>query len=340
MSESATRVKGSSGRDAFYPSLVADVGGTNVRFAVVDSPRSAVRDVRAFRGADFDSLEAAAAAYLANVASATPPAFAAFALACTIDGDTVRMTNRPWVVSLSKLRQVLGVRDLLLLNDFEALALSLPLLRGDEIDLIGTAAPAADRPMAVIGPGTGLGVACCLPAGGRWIALPSEGGHVTAAAADDFEADVLRVARADRTHVSAERLLSGLGLPLLHRAVSTVRGRAAEALGAEEITRRALEMNDADCLSTLDTFCAMLGTFAGNVALTVGARGGVFVAGGIVPRLGRFFAQSRFRGRFEAKGRFAGYLATVGTALITAPHAALRGAAVAIENEAVAGEYG
>jgi glucokinase len=319
-----------------YPALVADVGGTFVRFALVDSPGAAVRDVRAFRCAEFASLEEAAAAYLADVAAGARPISAAFALACAIDGDAVRMTNNPWTIARSKLQQALGARHVRLINDFEALALALPRLRRDEIDPIGTAAPDASGPMAVVGPGTGLGVACCVPVGERWVALPTEGGHVTAAAADDFEAEVLRVARGEFAHVSAERLVSGMGLPLLHRAVATARGVAAESLPAEEIARRALTLNDPDCLATLDTFCAMLGTFAGNVALTVGARGGVFIAGGIVQKLGRFFEQSRFRSRFEAKGRFAGYLAAIGTAVITAPHPALAGAAAAIGNETIA----
>jgi glucokinase len=187
--------------------------------------------------------------------------------------------------------------------------------------------------MAVIGPGTGLGVAGCIPAGDRWIALPAEGGHATAAPADDFESEVLCYARREHGHVSAERLLSGIGLPLLHRAVAAANGRPVEDLTPEEITRRALDEGDADCHATLATFCAMLGGFAGNVALTLGTRGGVFIAGGIAQRLGDVFVASRFRERFEAKGRFREYLAAIATALITAPHAALLGAAQGIENQ-------
>jgi glucokinase len=184
--------------------------------------------------------------------------------------------------------------------------------------------------MAVIGPGTGLGVSSCAPLNGGWIALAAEGGHVTAAPADDFESDVLRALRGELGHVSAEHLLSGLGLPLLHRAVCKVRGAPWQPLDAEGITRAVREHDDPHCRATLDTFCAMLGTFAGNVALTVGARGGVFVAGGIVPKLGDLFIASPFRARFEAKGRFAAYMVRIATGLITAPHAALTGAAHAL----------
>jgi len=147
---------------------------------------------------------------------------------------------------------------------------------------------------------------------------------------------VLRVMRGQFPHVSAERVLSGIGLPLLHVAVCQVRGSAPEVLDARDITRRALELGDVDCRATLDTFCAMLGTFAGNVALTIGARGGVFVAGGIAQKLGAELLASRFRERFEAKGRFAGYMARIATGLITAPHAALTGAAQALDQLAAA----
>jgi glucokinase len=186
--------------------------------------------------------------------------------------------------------------------------------------------------MAVIGPGTGLGVGTCVPTpGGGWIALAAEGGHVTASAADDFEAEVLRLVRSEFGHVSAERVLSGIGLPNLYRAIVRMRGGHLEDLAPAAITERALAAEDPHCVATLDTFCAMLGSFAGNVALTVGARGGVFISGGIVPRLGDWFVRSRFRERFEAKGRFSPYLAAIATALVTARYPAMTGAAQAIE---------
>jgi glucokinase len=154
---------------------------------------------------------------------------------------------------------------------------------------------------------------------------------VTASAADDFESEVLRLVRSEFAHVSAERVLSGIGLPLLHRAVARVRGQAAEPLAAEEITRRALA-GDAGCGATLDVFCAMLGAFAGNLALSCCARGGVFIAGGIAQRLADRLVASRFRERFEAKGRYVAYQRAIATALITAPHSALLGAAQGIAN--------
>lgn len=320
-----------------YPWLVADIGGTNARFGLVHGPDEGVEDIIALRCAEFASPELAAQSYLDQVSAShgqrVQPQLAAFALATPVNSDTIKMTNSEWVISRDIAERALGMKRLHLLNDFEALALSLPHLTRDDITLFGGGAPIPGQPMAVIGPGTGLGVAASIPCGRSWRALAGEGGHVTVSAADELESDVLRILRRRFDHVSAERLLSGIGLPNLYGAVAQVRGEAVTGLKAEEITRRALQDNDPTCAATLDVFCAMLGTFAGNVALTLGARGGVHIAGGIAQKLGGFFLRSRFRERFEAKGRFRDYLTPIATALITAPYAALSGAAHGIENE-------
>ena len=189
----------------------------------------------------------------------------------------------------------------------------------------------ARQAMAVIGPGTGLGVAGILPTPHGWVAIPGEGGHATLSAADDFESDLLRCVRQHHPHVSAERLLSGIGLPVLQAAVAAVLGQSVPALSAEAVVERALAGADAVSICCLDTFCALLGSFAGNVALTMGARGGVYIGGGIVPRLGERFFASSFRQRFESKGRFQRYLQAIPTSLITDTLAALGGAALALE---------
>ena len=319
-----------------YPWLVADIGGTNARFGLVRGKDASVDDVIAVKCADFPTPEDAAGSYLdmigARDGTRPQPKVAAYAVAAAIHGDTVRLTNHTWTISRPAAMAALGTRRVLLLNDFEALALALPKLAAHESRQIGGGAPDRKLPMAVIGPGTGLGVATCVPTpDSGWIALAAEGGHVSASAADDFEAEILGLVRADFGHVSAERVLSGIGLPNLYRAIVRLRGGQLEALTPAAITERALAGGDAHCVATLDTFCAMLGTFAGNVALTVGARGGVFISGGIVPRLGDWFPRSRFRERFEAKGRFSSYLAAIATALLTASHPAMTGAAQAIE---------
>lgn len=307
--------------------LVGDIGGTNARFGLVAD--GALRDVRSLRVAAHARAGDALARYLADAGTPTITR-AALAVAGSVDGDRVRLTNGGWDFSVSALRQQLGADHIALLNDFEALAWALPRLRADDVLHLGGGAIDPRLPMAVLGPGTGLGVAGCIPDGrGGWIALPTEGGHVTLAPADDFESALLRVVRAELPHVSAERLVSGIGLPRLYAAIAAMRGAPAGAMTPEEITARALAGSDPLCKETLQVFCALLGGVAGNLALTLGARGGVFIAGGIAQRLRDVLPQSRFRTRFEAKGRFAGYLASIATVLITADHAALLGCAAA-----------
>ncbi len=314
--------------------LVADIGGTYARFGLACMPGHEVTQVRSLRCADYAQPQDAAQAYLAAVGMQAPgarPCRAAFAVAAPLTGEPVRMTNNRWVIGSAGIRSALGLTELTLLNDFEAIALALPVLGTGDLRAIGAGAQIDARlPMAVIGPGTGLGVALCVPAGDRHLALATEGGHATAAASDDFEAELLRRVRRDFEHVSWERLLSGIGLPVLYRAVCEVRGEPALALGAEQITANAQHESDACCVAALESFFAMLGTFAGNVALTGGARGAVFIAGGIALALAERLGRSRFRERFEAKGRYRDYMAGIATCLITAPHGALTGAARAL----------
>jgi len=315
--------------------LVADVGATHARFALAAPPERGVADVQVMRCADHAGLAEAARAYLdglARAGRAQPLRRACFAVAGPVTGGQVRMTNHPWVIDRTRVCASLGLHELILLNDLEAVALAVPMLGpGDTVAIGGEVPVNTQLPMAVIGPGTGLGVALCVPAGGRWLAIATEGGHVTAAAADDFEAEVLHRVRNEFGHVSAERLLSGIGLPVLYRAVAGARGDPVLPLSPEQITRGAREGSDATCVAAMDTFFAMLGTVAGNVALTAGARGGVFIAGGIAHSLADRWDRSRFRERFEAKGRYRDYMAAIATRLITAPHCALIGAARAAD---------
>jgi glucokinase len=334
------------------PWLLADIGGTNARFGWLAAGSDDIAHVMSLRGTDHASVGPAARAYLHKLQQLlgdayTPPSAAAFAVATPVTGDAITFTNSGWAFSRQALRDELGLQVLLVLNDFEALALSLPGLRPTQVQAIvaprttiagPAAAPAQQATLAVIGPGTGLGVAGLVPTRHGWVAVPGEGGHASLSAADDFEAALLQAVRSLHPHVSAERLLSGIGLPVLHTAVAQVLGRSAQAraasagsLTANAIVERALTGGDEICSRTIDSFCALLGSFAGNVALVLGARGGVYIGGGIVPRLGERFFTSSFRQRFEAKGRFEPYLQAVPTALITDTLAALGGAALALE---------
>ena len=319
------------------PWLVADIGGTNARFGWLAAGSDRVEQVATLAGAGFDGPAAAARAYLATLAirlgaAYQPPRAAAFAVATAVGSDRVTFTNSGWRFSREATRRQLALDELLLLNDFEALALSLPRLKRHQVRGVGPAlGTPAHAALAVIGPGTGLGVAGIMPTPHGWVAVPGEGGHASLSAADDFESDLLATVRRSHPHVSAERLLSGIGLPVLHQAVAAVLRQPSGVLTVEAIVERGLSQQDPVCSRTLDSFCALLGSFAGNVALVLGARGGVYIGGGIVPRLGERFFVSEFRSRFESKGRFQAYLSAIPTALITDTLVALTGAAVALE---------
>ncbi len=331
--------------DLARPWLVADIGGTNARFGWLAEGADTVQHVLTLSVADHADPAAAVRSYLAQLATtlgteAVMPKAAALAVATAVGQDQITLTNSGWAFSRRALQRDLGLDGLLVLNDFEALALSLPRLGPAQVRPItaegttGAPAGSVNGGLAVIGPGTGLGVAGLLPTPHGWVAVPGEGGHATLAASDDFEAALLAAVRCDFPHVSAERLLSGIGLPVLHGAVARVLGQPGgpgTLLTAGDIVERGLAGTDAACQRSLDSFCALLGSFAGNVALVLGARGGVYIGGGIVPRLGETFFSSRFRERFEAKGRFQAYLQAVPTYLITDTLAALSGAALALE---------
>lgn len=315
---------------ANFPRLVGDIGGTHIRFAVVAAPGAAPARIRRHACADFPGPEAAIRHYLAAEGLALPPV-AAFGIATPLDGDAVRMTNHPWAFSIEALRQALGFAQLVFINDFTALALALPQLKGTELEQIGGGTPRPGAPLALLGAGTGLGVSGLIPCGAGWQPLAGEGGHVSLAAGNAREAAIIAVLAARFGHVSAERALSGPGLAALHDAIRQLDGAPPAPLPSHAVSARALAGACPHCVEALAVFCALLGTVAADLALTLGARGGVYVGGGIVPALGAFFARSGFRQRFEAKGRFSGWLATIPTHVIRAPYAALSGASEALD---------
>lgn len=310
------------------PRLLADIGGTNARFAI-ESVCGRLDAVLVLRCQDYPSLQDAIVAYFATPAARAAGArqvrHAAIAIANPVDGDVVSMTNHSWSFSIEAMRTALALDTLLLVNDFTALAMALPHLSAGQRLAVGGGAPRPDSPIGLIGAGTGLGVSGLIPAGGRWIALASEGGHVTFSPSDEREIEVLRFAFREHAHVSAERFLSGAGLELIYRALAARGGQTVEPLQAAQITQRALGNSCVICLEAVDCFCAMLGTLAGNVAVTLGAQGGIYIGGGIVPRLGTLFSASSFRQRFEQKGRLSAYLAQIPTYVITAEYPAFIG---------------
>lgn len=316
---------------ASFPRLVGDVGGTQARFGVVAQAGGRIERIAVLACDDHPGLGAAIASYCRQQ---KVPALAAAAIAIggAVTGDRVSMTNRGWSFSIESLRRELGLDRLLVLNDFAALALSLPALAADELRRIGGGTAVVGEPCAVLGPGTGLGVAGLVKQGGAALPLAGEGGHATLSAADEREELVIAYLRREFGHASAERALSGGGLVNLYRFVCARDGIAARDLAPSDVTGAAMSASDVACVEAVDLFFGLLGGFAGNLALTLGARGGVYIGGGIVGRLGQAIDRSSFRSRFEAKGRFESYLAAIPVWLIEpSSPPALRGANAALD---------
>jgi len=347
-----------------HPRLLADIGGTHARFAL-QTPQG-ISPIITLACADFPTVQDAIQEALRR-AGAPAVRHAAFAIANPVLGDAVRMTNHDWAFSITALRDAMGWETLLVLNDFTALALALRELPPDSLRQIGGGAPVPGAAIGLLGAGTGLGVSGLIPGpSGTWLPLAGEGGHVSFAPFDAREIDLWRYARARFGHVSAERLLSGPGLQLLHawlgeidphpaagppqggvRPLGGQRGQSP-SVGAvhhpaagpsqggpspADITARALNGSDARCVQAVDLFCTLLGTVAANLALTLGAMGGVFIGGGIVPKLGAAFERSGFRARFEDKGRFSDYLARIPVFVIDHPDPAFLGVAKALDQQ-------
>ncbi len=309
------------------PRLLADIGGTFARFVLETAP-GVFTQPSSLPCADHSDFHAAISAYLAGLPAGEAERIehAAIAIANPVEGDDVRMTNYHWRFSIEQMRQRLGLLTLVVVNDFTALAMALPRLTPAQCRQVGGGAPRERSVMGVLGAGTGLGISGLIPAGDGWVALGTEGGHSSFAPRDEREIAILRYALRQFGHVSFERLLSGPGLELIQNALRERSGESPMPLPAPEITRRALAGNDPVCVEALDTFCSMLGTAAGNLAVTLGAFGGIYIGGGIVPRLGGYFARSSFRARFEDKGRFAAYVGGIPTYVVTAEHATFMGA--------------
>ena len=317
-----------------FPRLMGDVGGTNARFAVQEAPGAQPTQVVTYPSVEYATFDDALKAYVAQLTCARPLQ-AAVGIANPIVGDHVQMTNFHWSFSIEAVRKALGFERLLLINDFTALALSLPMLQPEHLRRIGTAG-VADPAGAVglMGPGTGLGVSGLLrvDASGRSLPLGGEGGHVSLAPANAREDRVVTVLRDKFGHASAERALSGMGLVNLYEALCAIDGVPAKPLDPAGVTGAATAGSDPRCVEAVEIFFGFLGGVAGDLALTLGSRGGMYIGGGVVPRLGDWIDRSTFRERFVAKGRFRDYLDGIPTWLIHAETSpALIGAARALD---------
>lgn len=307
--------------------LVADIGGTHVRFGIARA--GGVEDVRTLRCAEHATLADAVGAYL-RATGLELPRKAALAIAGPAEGERIEMTNHVWSFGREELRSELGLERLEVLNDYTALALSLPALGDADVREIKPGRAVERAPIALLGPGTGLGVAALVPAGDSWAALATEGGHRDLAAHDEREWQVIRYLQERFEHVSVERALSGPGLVNLYEAVTRIDGEEPQGLTPPSVVAGARDGSSAACVEAAQLFAGWLGAVAGDLALTYGARGGVFVGGGILPKMGEVFDAERFRLRFLAKGRFRDYLRDIPVRLIVRDYAALVGAARAV----------
>ena len=310
--------------------LVGDIGGTNARFALVefDGPDPRLIEPTTYKGEDYGKAEDAIEDYLHKVGVKHPDQ-AVVAVAGPIDHGSVHMTNLDWRISEDSLRRAGGFRQALLINDFTAQALAAPRLSPRDLRQIGPLPTSGEGDLAILGPGTGFGAAGMIRRHGVDTPLTTEGGHIAFAPTDEVEIEILRLLTKKYGRVSVERILSGPGMEDLHVVLGDAEGREVAPLEAKQITERALE-GCADSLATVNRFCAVLGSTAGDLALALGARGGVFITGGIGPKIIDLLEKGPFRERFEAKGRFVDYMKAIPTHVILHPHTALIGAAVAM----------
>jgi len=319
--------------DTTQPCLLADVGGTNVRFALArpTMPEPLQMDsIYAYRVADFPTMSDAARAYLDVVGA--KPGNAVFAVAGPVRGTQAQLTNHSWAISAPQLQAALGLASVRLVNDFAAVGMSLPLLRTQDVKALGHAVHGIVRgtgsqTFCVLGPGTGLGVSALVIRDGRVFGLETEGGHGSFAPTSEEEIGVLRQLIARFGRVSNERLLCGSGLVNVYHALCAMAGTTALGLPPEEITARALNQADPQCVRAAALFCDMLGAVAGDLALVYGAWDGVYLAGGVLTALAPLLESERFRMRFNDKGRFADAMARVPVGLITHAQPGLLGAA-------------
>lgn len=314
--------------------LIADIGGTNARFAFVEE--NSIEPVHAgvVACADFAHLSDAVSFFVEDSPYKMPER-ACIAIATPVTGDEISMTNHVWQFSISETRQKLDLKQLNVINDYTALSLALPHLSNNDLYMVGGGATVNKQCMAVLGPGTGLGVSGVVYSGSHWVPIQGEGGHIEYKPLDEFESAVLAILKQDRAFISAEDIISGPGLLSLGQSICQLNGEEVKFKTPAEITHAAINDSSRSAVEALNLFCGVLGSVAGDLALTLGARGGVFIGGGIIPRITEFFTASEFRQRFEQKGDFTDYVQSIPTNVIISEYPALTGAALALQPQYV-----
>jgi glucokinase len=313
--------------------LVGDIGGTNARLGLVTTEGNEVFGIERMSNKDFPDLKDVVMHYLSKAQCIVYPKKACFAVASPVAGDHISFTNNSWSFSVQNLKCQLGLESLTVINDFEAVARSIPYLGPRELMKVGEGQALSHQAIAVLGAGTGLGMAALVPAHPKPLPLATEGGHASFAALDAVEEHIRHFLLEKHGFVSNEDLLSGAGLVNIYQALCAYSKKAAVLSEAADITSHAIESHDPLCRETLERFCMILGSVAGDYALQIGAKGGVYIAGGIIPRFKEFFASSRFRERFESKGRFRNYLAAIPTYVVIANQPGLIGAASVFDED-------
>lgn len=317
-----------------FPRLLADIGGTNARYAWQTHATAQPGDVASYPSCQHESLLLSLEYYLRTHNKPRPQAVG-IGIATQILGDKVQMTNHHWAFSIASMKKALEIDCMVFINDFTALALSLPVLSETDLYRIGGGKAVVNAPMAVIGPGTGLGVSGLLPdrKKGRWLPISGEGGHVTLNGDNPLELAVNERLKQRYGHASAERALSGPGLLAIYEALCDVYAKPALVLSPSEVLIHAQADTQSHCAMALEIFFAFLGSIAGNLALTLGSIGGVFLGGGIIPKTITELERSAFRERFINKGRYRDYLNAIPTYVIRAEVSpALLGASIAVDN--------
>ncbi len=321
--------------DQNYPRLVSDIGGTHARFAIEESPMKYIHNM-VLNTKDYPTLSDVIKYYL-NLVAYKDIKYGVLSVPSPIVDDTLFMVNSPWhLTSIQKTRQELAFEKLLFLNDFHSLVLSIPHL--DRLQLVQYGGIVDNRhlvyPVSLLGPGTGLGMATLIkhPHEDQYFAVTAEGGRSSFAAVTEEEFEIWKFIHKRFHHVSIERIISGSGLQVVYEALCSIKSQNIKTLPTpEEISNRALKENDFLCIQVLEHFCRILGTVASNQVCMTNSFGGVYIGGGIVPKILELFLKSDFRCRFEDKGRFRPYLAKIPVFIIMQDYPAFLGASYALE---------
>lgn len=311
--------------------LVADVGGTNIRLAIANLDDYSMASIRTYKCADFENLDNAISQYFSEVDVSVE--YACIDVATAIVGDQVSLTNNHWSFSQKAVKAQFQFKELIIINDFTAIAMSVPHIRDDKKVQIGGAEAQPNKPIAIYGAGTGLGVANLVHTGDKWLPLPGEGGHVDFAPIDEDEIAILKELQKKYPRVSAEQLLSGLGLVQIYQSLQASSDQPVSDVDPVYVSSNAIDGTDPLAVKSLDIFCRLLGSFGGNLALTLVTFGGVYIAGGIVPRFIDYVKNSDFRRRFDAKGRFSSLVESIPVYIVTEEQPGLIGCAAYLKQE-------